>query len=83
MATRVAPTRIDADNTSGSLPAARTDWRSVGRFHVGTGHIEPTIDAGYLGPRMGIRLHALPTSQNYRSVSLLFGGVHIRCVRTH
>ena len=47
MANWVAPTRIDADNTSGSLPAARTDWRSVGRFHVGTGQIEPTIDAGY------------------------------------
>ena len=35
-----------------TLPAAScvplvSDWRSVGRFHVGTGQIEPTIDAGY------------------------------------
>jgi len=48
MANWVAPTRIDADNSAGSfMRAARTDWRSVGRFHVGTGQIEPTIDAGY------------------------------------
>ena len=48
MANWVAPTRIDADNSAGScMLAARTDWRSVGRFHVGTGQIEPTIDAGY------------------------------------
>lgn len=47
MATRVAPTRIDAVNTAGSLRAAWSDWRTVGRFHVGTGQREPTIDAGY------------------------------------
>ena len=28
-----------------------------------------------------IRLHAIPTSQIYRSVSLILGGVHIRGVR--
>lgn len=81
MANWVAPTRIDAVNSAGSLRAALSDWRSVGRFHVGTGHIEPTIDAGYLGPPLwGIRLHALSNGQTYRSVSLLFGGVHIRRV---
>jgi hypothetical protein len=48
MAPKVAPARIDADNTSGSfMPAARSDWRTVSRFHVGTGHLEPTYDAGY------------------------------------
>ncbi len=47
MAKRIAPTRIDADNSSGSLPAACTDWRTVSRFHVGTGHREPTPDAGH------------------------------------
>jgi len=47
MANWVAPTRIDVDNSSGSLRAAWNDWRSVGRFHVGTGQLEPTIDAGY------------------------------------
>ena len=47
MANWVAPTRIDAVNSAGSLRAALSDWRSVGRFHVGTGQIEPTIDAGY------------------------------------
>lgn len=82
MANRVAPPRIDALNSAGSLRAALTDWRTVRRFHVGTGHTELTTDAGYLGPPLwGIRLHALPTCQIYRSVSLLFGGVHIRRVR--
>ena len=48
MANWVAPTRIDAVNSAGSfMRAACSDWRSVGRFHVGTGQIEPTIDAGY------------------------------------
>ena len=48
MAKRVAPTRIDADNSAGSItPAACTDWRTVGRFHVGMGQREPSIDAGY------------------------------------
>ena len=48
MANRVAPTRIDAVNSAGSfMLAACSDWRSVGRFHVGTGQSEPTSDAGY------------------------------------
>lgn len=47
MANRVAPPRIDAVNSAGSLRAALTDWRTVRRFHVGTGHPEPTTDAGY------------------------------------
>jgi len=48
MANGLAPTRIDADNSSGSfMLAAWNDWRAVGRFHVGTGQREPTIDAGY------------------------------------
>lgn len=77
MATRVAPARIDTVNSAGSLRADLNDCRSVSRFHVGTGQIEPTIDAGYLGPRMGIRPHALSSGQNYRSVSLLFWGAHV------
>src|SRR5215467_7391412 len=49
MATRVAPTPPDADNPAGSFTlAACNDWRfGVRRFHVGTGHYEPTHDAGY------------------------------------
>ena len=47
MAIEVAPTRFDADNSAGSQAAACNDWRSVGRFHVGTGHPVPTSDAGY------------------------------------
>ena len=47
MANRVAPSRIDAVNSAGSLRVALSDWRTVRRFHVGTGHTEPTIDAGY------------------------------------
>ena len=48
MANRVAPARFDADNSAGNYTsAARSDWRSVSRFHVGTGHTEPTYDAGY------------------------------------
>lgn len=42
MAKRVVPTRIDADTFAGSSRAACSDWRSVRRFHVGTGHQEPT-----------------------------------------
>lgn len=76
MARRIVLTRIDADNSSGravtnDLRAACTGWRSMGRLHVGTGHTESTCDAGYT------RLHALSNSQTYRSISLLFGGVHI------
>ena len=40
------------DNSSGCLPAARTDWHRVSRFHVGTGHCEPTTDAGYTTARV-------------------------------
>jgi len=48
MAKRVAPSRNDADNPAGSfMLAACNDWHYVRRFHVGTGHSEPTIDAGY------------------------------------
>jgi hypothetical protein len=49
MAHRVAPTPPDADNLSGSfMLAACSDWRGgARRFHVGTGHFEPTHDAGY------------------------------------
>jgi TolA-binding protein len=40
-------TRFDADNSAGSPAAACSVWRFAGRFHVGTGHKEPTPDAGY------------------------------------
>src|SRR5262245_23306020 len=53
MATRVTPAPTDADNSAGSPAvrsalARRNDWRAgARRFHVGTGHPEPTHDAGY------------------------------------
>ena len=49
MANRVTPTPLAADTLSDSFTlAACSDWRStVRRFHVGTGHFEPTHDAGY------------------------------------
>ncbi len=49
MANRVTPASPDADNPSGSFTlAACSDWRGgARRFHVGTGHFEPTYDAGY------------------------------------
>src|SRR5262245_25834318 len=53
MAPRVTPAPTDADNSSGSAavisaPAHCSDWRAgARRFHVGTGHPEPTHDAGY------------------------------------
>jgi hypothetical protein len=53
MAPRVTPASIDADNFAGraavrSALARCSDWRTgARRFHVGTGHPEPTHDAGY------------------------------------
>src|SRR5215468_8702689 len=78
MANRVTPTPPDADNPSGSfMLAACSDWRSgARRFHVGTGHVEPTHDAGYTTAGLLAR-------PELSISSLLFGGVHIRAVRTH
>lgn len=73
MANRVAPTRIDAVNSAGDLRADLSDWRTVGRFHVGTGHIEPTIDAGYT-TKCAIQQPELSIS------FLAFWGWHIRRV---
>lgn len=36
----------DAGNIAGTQAAACNDWRVVSRFHVGTGHTEPTQDTG-------------------------------------
>lgn len=53
MAPRVTPAPTDADNPAGSRAgnselARCNDWRTgARRFHVGTGHPEPTHDAGY------------------------------------
>ena len=48
MANRNFPALCLADNSAGSLPVALNVWRhGVRRFHVGTGHPEPTHDAGY------------------------------------
>ena len=48
MANRVAPARTDADSPADNCRSAVcSDWRAVSRFHVGTGHREPTYDAGY------------------------------------
>src|SRR4051812_36517358 len=58
MATRVAPTPFDADNSAGSFTlAACSDWRSVRRFHVGTGHAVPHFQMP------DIRLQARPYRQ--------------------
>ena len=65
MANRVAPTRIDAVNSAGNFTsAACSDWRAVGRFHVGTGHREPTIDAGYVCPLVGYDCMRFPTAKS-------------------
>ena len=67
MAKRIASSRTDAGNPSGTKAAARNDWRAVSRFHVGTGQTEPTNDAGYTTARK--------TQQPELSVSFLaFGG---------
>lgn len=53
MAPRVTPAPTDSDNHAGraagnSALARCNDWRAgARRFHVGTGHPEPTHDAGY------------------------------------
>ena len=48
MANRVHPTPIDADNSSGSLPAVRSDWR-IGDADSMSARTtaESTLDAGY------------------------------------
>ena len=51
MAQTIASSRTDAGNSAGTQAAACTDWRAVSRFHVGTGHTEPTQDAGYTTAR--------------------------------
>ena len=59
MAKRVHPTPIDADNTSGSVPAVRTDWRFGDADSMSARDIDdPTSDAGYT------TAGASPKSQN-------------------
>jgi hypothetical protein len=48
MATRVLPAPIDADNSSGSVPAARSDWRFGDADSMSARDAyDPTSDAGY------------------------------------
>jgi hypothetical protein len=48
MANRVHPTLTDADNSSGSLPAARSDWRfGDADSMLARDQYDPTTDAGY------------------------------------
>lgn len=48
MANRVHPTPTDADNSSGSLPAVRSDWRIGDADSMSARDIhDPTTDAGY------------------------------------
>ena len=48
MANRVHPTPTDADNTSGSLPAVRSDWRIGDADSMSArDKYDPTLDAGY------------------------------------
>lgn len=62
-----APAPNDAVNSAGDFTsAAWIDWRTGARsFHVGTGHTEPTHDAGYTTagstqmPKQSIRLFLL------------------------
>ena len=48
MANRVHPTPLDADNSSGSSAAVRSDWR-IGEANSMSAQAttEPTTDAGY------------------------------------
>ena len=79
MATRVAPTSLDADNSAGSRTrAVCTDWRSkVRRFHVGTGLHEPTSDAGYttagspLLPQLSINLFLCVGESIYEGLGIV------------
>src|SRR5262249_10269461 len=85
MATRVAPTPPDADNPAGSFTlAACNDWRfGVRRFHVGTGHHQPTHDAGYTTagspsrPPLSISL-LLPRGSPYTWLGGSNHGIHCR-----
>jgi hypothetical protein len=48
MANRAHPTPIDADNSSGSSPAARSDWRIGDADSMSARDAyDPTTDAGY------------------------------------
>ena len=52
MATRVLPAPTDADNSSGSLPAARSDWRNGDADSMSARDAyDPTTDAGLLSSR--------------------------------
>src|SRR3569832_1332465 len=51
MAQMIASSRTAAGNSSGTQAAACPAWRAVSRFHVGTGHTEPTQEAGYTTAR--------------------------------
>jgi hypothetical protein len=68
MANRVHPTPIDADNSSGSLPAVRIDWR-IGDADSMSARTTPesTLDAGYLSSRR------IPNSQNIGQFLVLVG----------
>ena len=67
MAQTIASSRTDAGNPSGTQAAACSDSLAVSRFHVGTGHTEPTRDAGYTTARN--------SNQPNLSISFLdFGG---------
>src|SRR5688572_16085104 len=72
MANRVVPTPPDADNPAGSRTlAACNDWRDgVRRFHVGTGHFEPTHDAGYYDCRLSLTATTIDQSLAFRGESI-------------
>ena len=66
------PTPLDADNSAGSSTlAACNDWRTGDADSMSARAItEPTTDAGYTTAGSSL-------CHNYRSVSCLWGGVHI------
>ena len=85
MAQTITSSRIDPtlplvaiEATSGPQAAACNDSLTVGRFHVGTGHIELTQNAGYTTarnseqPQLSIRLLAFggsPHTPHVRSIA--------------
>jgi len=77
MANRVHPTLTDADNPSGSLPAARSDWRiSDADSMSARTTAESTTDAGYT------TAGASPTAKLSVSLLYLWGSPYTRLDRT-
>lgn len=75
MANRVHPTLIDADNISGSLPAACIDWR-IGDADSMSARTTPesTLDAGYIHgrPQFARRSHVVDKQEKIADIHSVF-----------